>query len=368
MDSTPIDNIDISHVTVHSILKRRISIPIQVETDDITEKFTALINCWAEWLFIDKGISHKWRKCKTRPTKVWNIDGTPNIEGMIMEQCLITFDMNGKHMTKWFSITALGNQKIILGLPWLEKHNPDVNWQEMTLEFQDSEKDEIKASLRSICQEIDRIAMPEKEEDLVIRYLSSHKGPMKTDLWWKATFEDIGSWSEDTFDQLTIAWYMPAQQMEHRYHQTEEVHTLPPEYLVYKKVFQKRASEWFPESWSWDHQIELHKDFKPKRGKIYPLSPKQQNTRDEWIQEHLEKGYISPSKSPQASPFFFVEKKEAQKLHPCQDYQCNNETEVALGATSETRCSPRGACPASVALWTIVWSRGKETVFKWTTT
>jgi len=125
-DSTLIDDLNISHVTVCSISKRRISIPIRVETENNTEKFTALIDCGAEGLFIDKGISHLWQKQKTRPTKVQNVDSTLNIEGMIMEKCLITFDMNGKCMTKWFSITALGNQKIILGLPWLEKHNPDV--------------------------------------------------------------------------------------------------------------------------------------------------------------------------------------------------------------------------------------------------
>src|SRR6266576_3814410 len=326
MDSTPIDEINISHVTVCSISNRRISIPIMVETNDNTERFTALIDCGAEGLFIDKGISHKWQKQKTKPTKVQNIDGTPNIEGEITEQSLITFNMNGKCMTEWFSITALGNQKFILGLPWLEKHNPDVNWQTMTLEFQDSEKDEIKASLRSIYQKIDRIAMPKREEDLVIRYLSSHKGPTKTDLRWKETFEDIGSWSEDTVSHLTIACYTPAQQMEHKYQsQKEKVHTLPPEYSAYKKVFEKKASERFPESRSWDHQIELREDFKPKRGKIYPLSPKQQNALDEWIEEYLKKGYISRSKSPQASPFFFVEKKEAGKLRPCQDYRYLNE-------------------------------------------
>ncbi len=146
-------------------------------------------------------------------------------------------------MTKWFSVTALGNQKFILGLPWLEKHNPDVNWQSMTLEFQDSEEDKRKASLQSICQKIDRIAMPEREEDLVIRYLSSHKGPTETDLRWKETFEDIGSWSENTTGYLTITCYMPAQQMDHKYHQTKEVHTLPPEYSAYEKVFKKKASE-----------------------------------------------------------------------------------------------------------------------------
>ncbi len=62
MDSTLIDKIDISHVTVCSILNRRISIPITVETNDNTEKFTALIDCGAEGLFINKGISHKWQK------------------------------------------------------------------------------------------------------------------------------------------------------------------------------------------------------------------------------------------------------------------------------------------------------------------
>jgi hypothetical protein len=46
---------------------------------------------------------------------------------------------------------------------------------------------------------------------------------------------------------------------------------------------------------------------------------------DEWIKEQLAKGYIRPLKSPQASPFFFVEKKDAKKLRPCQDYRYLNE-------------------------------------------
>ena len=38
----------------------------------------------------------------------------------------------------------------------------------------------------------------------------------------------------------------------------------------------------------------------------------------------LEKGYIRPSQSPMASPFFFVNKKDG-KLRPCQDYRYLNE-------------------------------------------
>ena len=43
-----------------------------------------------------------------------------------------------------------------------------------------------------------------------------------------------------------------------------------------------------------------------------------------FIQEQLEKGYISKSKSPYASPFFFIKKKDG-KLHPVQNYRKLNE-------------------------------------------
>ncbi|KIL55183.1 hypothetical protein M378DRAFT_18180 [Amanita muscaria Koide BX008] len=46
--------------------------------------------------------------------------------------------------------------------------------------------------------------------------------------------------------------------------------------------------------------------FIPKVKKIYPLNPKQQPVFDEWLREQLDKGYIVPSKSPQAAGFFFT--------------------------------------------------------------
>src|SRR6266576_18889 len=282
------DTLDILNVTVHSISERRISIPIEIETDHNTEKTHALVDCGAEGLFIDKSIAHKWKRQPINPIKVRNVDGMLNIEGEIDKKCLITFDMNGRTMTEWFLVSALGSRKMILGLPWLEKHNPIVNWKEKTLEFCDSdEKDKTEIPLRSTCQ-INSVTVSEREEDLVIRYLQSHKGLSRTDHEWKVNpFEDIGSWSEDTFDHLTIAQYTPAQQMEHKYHQTEEVDVLPPEYTAYKEVFEKKASERFPESRSWDHKIELREEFKPKKGKIYPLSPKQQKVLDEWLADQL---------------------------------------------------------------------------------
>ena len=58
--------------------------------------------------------------------------------------------------------------------------------------------------------------------------------------------------------------------------------------------------------------------------KIYPITAGEDEKLQEFIDEQRAKGYIHPSKSPYASPFFFVKKKDG-KLRPVQDYQKLNE-------------------------------------------
>ena len=111
-------------------------------------------------------------------------------------------------------------------------------------------------------------------------------------------------------------------------HDTETKKTkteLPKEYEEYKTVFEKKASERFPVKKPWDHAIDLKPDFVSKDCKIYPMSPREQEKLDEFINENLCKKYIRPSKSPQASPFFFISKKDSGKLRPCQDYRRLND-------------------------------------------
>jgi len=69
----------------------------------------------------------------------------------------------------------------------------------------------------------------------------------------------------------------------------------------------------------------LKDGFIPKSFKNYNLTPIEQVELDKFLKENLEKGYIRPSQSPMASPFFFVSKKDAGKLRPCQDYQYLND-------------------------------------------
>jgi hypothetical protein len=67
---------------------------------------------------------------------------------------------------------------------------------------------------------------------------------------------------------------------------------LPKAYHKYKSVFEKEASECFPESRPWDHAIDLKPNFIPKDCKVYPLTPAEQMKLDEFLEENLRKGYI----------------------------------------------------------------------------
>ena len=108
-------------------------------------------------------------------------------------------------------------------------------------------------------------------------------------------------------------------------HGKANLEPLPEEYRRHARVFGEKEAQRFPGPRLWDHAIEL----KPNApatipGKIYALTQKEQVALTEFIQEHLKKGYIKPSKSPYASPFFFIKKKDG-KLRPVQDYRRVNE-------------------------------------------
>jgi len=102
---------------------------------------------------------------------------------------------------------------------------------------------------------------------------------------------------------------------------------IPQEYHEYLDVFNETYATRFPKSRTWDHKIELKPDFEPKAFKSYKLSPEEQERQKEFIEENLKLGYIRPSKSPMASPFFFVSKKDG-KLRPTQDYWYLNERTI----------------------------------------
>jgi len=73
---------------------------------------------------------------------------------------------------------------------------------------------------------------------------------------------------------------------------------VPKKFLKWRKVFGKMKSERISTRKVWDHAIDLKETFKPKKGRIYPLSKDKREKVQKFIDDQLRKGYIRLSKFP----------------------------------------------------------------------
>ena len=88
---------------------------------------------------------------------------------------------------------------------------------------------------------------------------------------------------------------------------------------TYWDVLSKESFNEFPERRQLDHAIEIILDAQLFSMNVYPMSPVKQKELHSFLEENLQTGQICPSKSPMASPVFFINKKDG-KLRFIQDY------------------------------------------------
>ena len=91
-------------------------------------------------------------------------------------------------------------------------------------------------------------------------------------------------------------------------------------------MFGKVELERMPTRKVWDHAIDLKKTFKPRKGRVYPLSKNEREEVQNFVEDQLRKEYIRPSKSPQMSPVFFVGKKDSSKRIVMDYRNLNDQT------------------------------------------
>ena len=56
------------------------------------------------------------------------MDGTPNEAGSVTEVVDLILRYKNHSERSLFAVAGLGRQSLILGLPWLQKHNPEIDW------------------------------------------------------------------------------------------------------------------------------------------------------------------------------------------------------------------------------------------------
>ena len=113
--------------------KSLLQLPVQIQTMDIRELFhlEALLDYGASGLFIDLEYM-KTKQINThqlaQSIPVNNVDGTLNERGPIQEVVELVLWYNRHHEHAVFAVICIGKEDLILRLPWLKKHNPEVDW------------------------------------------------------------------------------------------------------------------------------------------------------------------------------------------------------------------------------------------------
>lgn len=346
-------------VVIGSLAMASTEVCVEVRRMDSREaiKVDALLDCRATNMFMDRKfamINKLPIEPMPRALPVYNADGTKNRAGSITET--VTVLMRYQHYTEKvrFFVTSTNKSPIIIGHNWLVKHNPEIDWRtdEVVLTRCPSScgrawierlKSESRArraakKLRSDPSTPSSIeespSHAEKEE--IFRFLKSESEVIRV------VIPDIGL---TEIPQLLRKSKTPAaaklrmnkmQTVPERIAEKErraKVSTVleervPECYRDFRDVFEKQGFDELPPHRTWDHHIDLKPGALPvKLAKTYPLSPVEQQKLDEFLEENLKSGCIRESKSPWASGFFFVKKKDGS-LRPVQDYRKLNDATV----------------------------------------
>jgi len=199
----------------------------------------ALLDSGATGLFMDttfaKEKGFKMEKLK-KPLLVRNVDGMANAGGAITHQAICNMFFKGHIERARIDVCNLGKTELILGMPWLAAHNPEIDW----------EKGEVKMTrCLPIC------------------------GRRKQEVKEKKVKKTEKDGDEEVLKRL-----------------------VPRRFWKWKKVFGKKKSERMPVQKIWDHAIELKEGFTPRKGKVYLLSKEKREEVWTFVEDQLRKGYI----------------------------------------------------------------------------
>lgn len=198
-----------------------------------------------------------------------------------------------------FDLVVMQDHEVILGMPWLKKHNPRIDWTTGDVNMGYIDPDEDNESNRE-----------EPEGHEAICATGSKAGHAPT-----------GDGPSPT--------------------------NIPVEYKEFEELFRERPNETaLPKHQPWDHEIPLEPGKKPGFGPIYSLSQDELKTLKEYLDTSLERGLIRESTSPAGSPVLFVPKPDGTK-RLCMDYRSLNNITIkdryALPLADELRDRIQGA-------------------------
>ena len=92
----------------------------------------ALLDSGAMGMFIDKKFIEKngfKLERLDRLVRIRNVDGTGNSGGLVTHEIKVNVYYQGHIERMKLDVCDLGRTEVILGMPWLAVHNPEINWE-----------------------------------------------------------------------------------------------------------------------------------------------------------------------------------------------------------------------------------------------
>ena len=255
----------------------------------------------------------------------------------------------------WSLVTSLPNFDIILGMPWLEKHNPDINYADRVMSFN---SDHCCANCNPFFEVVSitgpgsrlrKKNLKEQPSDIKsvkdhdISHLSAYsflKMARRKDhevvVMWPEHFEALNKSAEQdryflasTFISKIAA--ITAEDYEKFFSKLrkelmsrKELRAHLSEELKDKaECFDVKEANKLPPRRDHDHKINLVSGAKPRAQKVYGLARDQASVVKAYVDEMLEKGFIRSSSSRFAAPVLVV-KKFGGGLRVCIDYRSLN--------------------------------------------
>ncbi len=256
---------------------RSIRIPISIRTSNAMADIKGLVDSGATDCFMSPTFIRRMglgTRPLQKPKKIWNIDNTANKDGLITHYIDLKVQTKGVHRTIRFLVTNIGNEDLVLGYPWLTTFEPQFNWASAVIN--------------------------KKAQPVIIRS-TNPQIPSKDPII-------AGTQTQDSHLQATTSTELAIKAQQ--YTKKAEI---PTPYQKFSKIFSKEESKWYPPKQAWDHVIKFKKDaLDTVDCKVYPMNQIKDQAVQEFIKNELEKGYICVSKSPYASSFFFIKKKDGK--------------------------------------------------------
>jgi len=289
--------------------KHAIQVPFQLWTRKKWVNRKALLDSGATECFIHPCAVKQLKLTTWTLPKAWkvqNVDGTNNKAGQILEAVDLMVNNNREQALHAFYVANIRQDNFILGYPFLEASNPDVDWWNGRIDGFTTISIAKANDWRPILKGT--------------RWIESTPIWVKSIPGWE---EGNEIWLQTRIAKTTVALQLAQNAANKKKRTWQEI--VPEWHHQHGKVFSEEASERFPDRQPWDHAIELTEDAPTSINcRVYPLSPKEKEEQQEFLSQNLRLQRIRRSKSPYASGFFLIRKKDG-KFRPVQDYRNLNK-------------------------------------------